>query len=51
MFTDDTLLPLSALQHFLFCPRQAALIHPEQAWADNRFTAEGCTPARRPMSR
>jgi CRISPR-associated exonuclease Cas4 len=41
MFTDDTLLPLSALQHYLFCPRQAALIHLEQAWADNRFTAEG----------
>jgi CRISPR-associated exonuclease Cas4 len=41
MFTDDALLPLSALQHYLFCPRQAALIHLEQAWADNRFTAEG----------
>ena len=41
MFTDDQLLPLSALQHFLFCQRQTALIHLEQAWADNRFTAEG----------
>jgi CRISPR-associated exonuclease Cas4 len=41
MFTDDQLLPLSALQHYLFCPRQTALIHLEQAWADNRFTAEG----------
>jgi CRISPR-associated exonuclease Cas4 len=41
MFTDDQLLPLSALQHFLFCARQTALIHLEQAWADNRFTAEG----------
>lgn len=41
MFTDDALLPLSALQHYLFCPRQTALIHLEQAWADNRFTAEG----------
>jgi CRISPR-associated exonuclease Cas4 len=43
MFTDDQLLPLSALQHYLFCPRQTALIHLEQAWADNRFTAEGNT--------
>jgi len=34
-------LPLSALQHWLFCPRQCALIHLEQAWAENRFTAEG----------
>jgi CRISPR-associated exonuclease Cas4 len=41
MFTDDQLLPISALQHYLFCPRQMALIHLEQAWADNQFTAEG----------
>lgn len=41
MFTEDQLLPLSALQHLLFCPRQTALIHLEQVWAENRFTAEG----------
>jgi len=35
------LLPISALQHWLYCPRQCALIHLEQAWAENRFTAEG----------
>jgi CRISPR-associated exonuclease Cas4 len=34
-------LPLSALQHFAFCPRQCALIHVEQQWAENRLTAEG----------
>lgn len=34
-------LPLSALQHWLFCPRQCALIHVEQLWAENRLTAEG----------
>lgn len=34
-------LPLSALQHWLFCPRQCALIHVERVWAENRFTAEG----------
>ena len=39
--TESDLIPLSALQHFLFCPRQCALIHVEQAWAENRFTAEG----------
>jgi CRISPR-associated exonuclease Cas4 len=38
---EDELLPLSALQHFLYCPRQCALIHVEQQWAENRFTAEG----------
>lgn len=38
---DDDLIPISALQHFLYCPRQCALIHLEQLWADNRQTAEG----------
>ncbi|MBA4174498.1 MAG: CRISPR-associated protein Cas4 [Hyphomicrobium sp.] len=41
MDTDADFVPLSALQHFLYCPRQCALIHVEQAWAENRFTAEG----------
>lgn len=40
-YTEDDLLPLSALQHLLFCERQCALIHIEQAWNENRFTAEG----------
>ncbi len=38
---DEDLLPLSALQHYLYCPRQCALIHLEQQWAENRLTAEG----------
>jgi CRISPR-associated exonuclease Cas4 len=38
---EDALIPLSALQHYLFCPRQCALIHVEQAWAENAATAEG----------
>lgn len=38
---DDDLLPISALQHYLYCPRQFALIHVERLWAENRFTAEG----------
>lgn len=41
MSADPYYLPLSALQHYLYCPRQCALIHVEQAWADNFFTAEG----------
>lgn len=41
MFTEDQLLPLSALQHWLYCPRQCGLIHLEQVWAENKFTAEG----------
>lgn len=38
---DDDLVALSALQHHLYCPRQCALIHVEQLWSENRFTAEG----------
>lgn len=38
---DTIRLSISALQHYAFCPRQFALIHIEQAWAENRFTAEG----------
>lgn len=41
MHTDNDLLPLSGLQHLLFCPRQCALIHIERLWEENRFTAEG----------
>ena len=32
---------LSALQHYLFCPRQCALIHLEGLWGENYFTAAG----------
>lgn len=38
---DNRLIPLSALQHYAFCPRQCALIHNEQAWAENWLTAQG----------
>jgi CRISPR-associated exonuclease Cas4 len=41
MINEDDLIPISALQHVLFCERQYALIHIEQLWAENRFTAEG----------
>jgi len=37
----DQSLPVSALQHWLFCPRQCALIHVERLWEENRLTAEG----------
>jgi CRISPR-associated exonuclease Cas4 len=41
MFSESDLFPLSALQHLAFCERQCCLIHIEQAWAENRLTAEG----------
>lgn len=40
-FSEAQLLSLSALQHYVYCPRQCALIHLEQQWSENRFTAEG----------
>jgi len=38
---EEALVPVSALQHFLFCPRQCALIHVERIWAEDGATAEG----------
>jgi len=41
MYGDDDLLPVSALQHLVYCERQAALIHVERIWVDNPLTLEG----------
>ena len=41
MYSTDDYLPLSGVQHFAFCPRQWALIHIEQCWADNERTVAG----------
>ena len=38
---EDELIAISALSHYSYCPRRCALIHIEQAWTENRFTAEG----------
>ncbi|WP_449370308.1 CRISPR-associated protein Cas4 [Thiomonas sp.] len=37
----DDPVPLSALQHWVYCPRQCALIHLEQVFDDNIHTARG----------
>lgn len=39
--TEVQPIAISALQHFAYCPRQFALIHLEQVWSDNHFTAQG----------
>lgn len=39
--TEADPIPLSALQHWAYCPRQCGLIHLEQAFADNIHTARG----------
>lgn len=40
-YSESDCFMLSALQHFAFCPRQCALIHKEQVWADNYLTTKG----------
>jgi CRISPR-associated exonuclease Cas4 len=40
-YLADELLPLSGIQHFLFCRRQWALIHVECQWQENKLTVEG----------
>ncbi|NOY73955.1 MAG: CRISPR-associated protein Cas4 [Gammaproteobacteria bacterium] len=41
MSNETQTIMLSALQHYAYCPRQFALIHLEQVWAENYFTAHG----------
>lgn len=40
-YHPDELLPLSGIQHFVFCRRQWALIHVEKQWHENALTVEG----------
>lgn len=39
--TPGRTVPIAAVEHWEYCPRQAALIHLDQEWADNRATAVG----------
>ena len=38
---SEDLVPVSALQAYVFCPRQCALVHMEQVWEDNVYTIRG----------
>jgi len=38
---QDDPIPLSALEHWSYCPRQCCLIHAEQAFAENIHTLRG----------
>lgn len=40
MDKDDP-VPISALQHFIYCPRQCGLIHMAQVWSENLHTQKG----------
>lgn len=41
MNTVDDLIPISAIQHYSYCPRRCYLVQRERLWSDNYFTAEG----------
>jgi CRISPR-associated exonuclease Cas4 len=41
IIAEDDLLPISGLQHVVYCERQAALIHLERLWSENVHTVEG----------
>ncbi len=41
LWDEAELVPISALQHYVYCPRQCALIHVEQVWSENVFTLRG----------
>lgn len=41
MYTEDDFILISALQHYVYCPRQCALIHVEDVWSENLFTVRG----------
>ena len=43
----DQIVPISALEHHLYCPRQCALIHVEGIWLDNEHTVRGQVGHRR----
>jgi len=40
-------IPVSALQHYAYCPRQCALIHLDRQWEENLFTLRGRQAHRR----
>jgi CRISPR-associated exonuclease Cas4 len=37
----DVEVPIGALEHYSYCPRQCALIHVEQTFDENQFTIRG----------
>jgi CRISPR-associated exonuclease Cas4 len=43
----EPVIPLRALEHFAYCPRQAAIIHVDGVWADNQHTVRGVRGHRR----
>ena len=47
MTSDAPIIAISAIEHFVYCPRQCALIHSDGVWADNVHTVQGLRAHRR----
>ena len=45
--TPEPVIPISAIEHFAYCPRQCALIHCDGVWSDNVHTVRGTRAHRR----
>ena len=45
--TPEPVIPISAIEHFAYCPRQCALIHCDGVWSDNAHTVRGTRAHRR----
>ena len=43
----EPVVPISAIEHFAYCPRQCALIHCDGIWFDNEYTVKGTRAHRR----
>lgn len=41
MYSHEIDVPISALEHYSYCPRQCALIHVEQVYDENLYTVRG----------
>lgn len=49
--TPEPVITISAIEHFVYCPRQCALIHCDGVWSDNAHTVRGTRAHRRVDSR
>ena len=45
--TVTPVVPISAIEHHAYCPRQCALIHGDGVWTDNAHTVQGTRDHRR----
>lgn len=41
VYSEDDFIMISALQHYIYCPRQCGLIHVDDVWQENLFTTKG----------